>query len=256
MKSQCSIVILAVLATVAQAEPAAKPVSGTLFVYCAAGVKAGIEKVAEQFEKETGVKVALSYANSGQLLGQIETSRRGDVYVPGDIGFAAKAEERHLTTGKPRVFCYFVPALYVRKGNPKGIRGVTDLTRPGLKVVLADRSAAIGELQAAIFKTNGVDEAAIQRNVVASPATVIEVALAIKMGTADVGMVWDALASYAPDDAEMVPIAGAKNVIGLVPATVLASSANVPAAEAFLDYLVSDPGRAILRRRGFAVDKP
>lgn len=244
-------------ASVASAGEAAGKPAGSLFVYCAAGVKAPVDVIAQQFEKETGIKVSLTYANSGQLLGQIETARRGDVYIPGEVGFTAKALAKKLTLGEPHVFCYFVPALYVRKGNPRHIADLKDLARPGIKVALADPSAAVGQIQAALFKTNGLDEAAIRKNnVVVSPATVIDVALAVKMGTVDAGVIWDALGSYAPGEAELVRIPPDRNVIGAVPAVVLASTGNAPAARAFLDYLVSERGRSILKGKGFAVDRP
>jgi molybdate transport system substrate-binding protein len=233
----------------------AKP-SGSIFVYCAAGAKDGIVAVVKAFEAETGVKVEMTFANSGQLLGQMETTKKGDVYVPGDVGFIAKAEAKNLTQGKAKEFCYFVPAIFVRKGNPKGIKDITDLLKPGLKLALADPSAAIGQLQVQVFKKNKLDEEALKKNTVVNPATVTDVATAVKLGTADAAIIWDALRNFAPDDAELVSIPPEKNVVGVVPAAVLASSKNVPAATAFLDYLVSEKGRTILKAKGYSIDKP
>jgi molybdate transport system substrate-binding protein len=238
--------------------PAPAPVpklSGSLFVYCAAGVKDPIVEIAKQFESATGVKVELTFANSGQLLGQIETTRIGDVYIPGDVGFVAKAQAKNLISGEPREFCHFIPALYVRKGNPRGIRGVADLVRPGLKLALADPSAAIGQLQVKVFEKNGLDEAALKRNTVFSPATVIDVAMAVKLGTADAGIIWDALGGFAPDQAELVRIPERDNVIGHVAAATLAGSRNAAAGRAFLAFLVSNRSRAVFRGKGFAVDE-
>lgn len=234
---------------------AVKP-SGTLLVYCAAGVREPVSEIARLFEADTGVKVELTFANTGQLLGQIEMTRTGDVYIPGDVGFAAKAEAKRLTQGKPRAFCSFVPAIYVRKGNPKGIRELSDLARPGIKLALADPSAAVGKILPELCKTNGVDEAALKKNTVTSPAMVTDVALAVKMGTVDAGIIWDAFGNYAPDEAELVRIPVGKNVISVVSAAVLASSGNPAAANAFVDYLASAKGRAILKAKGFSVDKP
>jgi len=230
--------------------------SGSLFVYCAAGVKEAIAEAARRFETDTGVKVEITFANSGQLLGQIETTRLGDVYIPGDIGFAEKAQEKKLVAGEPRQFCYFVPVLYVRKGNPKGIREVADLARPGLRVCLADESAAIGPLQSQIFKKNALDLEALRKNTMASPATVTDVALAVKLGTADAGIIWDALRGFAPAEAEAVAIPVGKNVIATVAACVLAGAKNPEAAAAFVGYLTSEKGRALLRERQFTVDAP
>jgi len=230
--------------------------SGAVFVYCAAGVKEPVEEIAKRFTAETGTRVEITYANSGQLLGQIETTRTGDVYTPGDVGFAEKAAEKKLLSGAPRPFCFFVPAIYVRKGNPRGIREVADLARPGLKLVLADRSSAVGQIQEKLFRKNAVDEEALKRNLVASPATVTDVALAVKLGTADAGIIWDALSGFAPAEAETVAIPTEKNVIGQVTACALAGARNPAGAAAFLDYLLSDKGRAVLSSKHFTVDAP
>ena len=238
---------------VASAAPA---LSGSLFVHCAAGIKDPVAEIAKKFEAETGVKVEIAYANSGQLLGQIETTHVGDVYVPGDVSFADKAVEKKLAVGAPRPFSWFVPGIYVRKGNPKGIRVLADLARPGVGLALADDSAAIGKLQSDLFRKNGIDAQALKRNVKVSPAMVTDVALAVKMGTVDAGLIWSALGSLYPEDAEIVLIPKAQNVVGAVAACTLAGSKNPKAAAAFLDYLVSDKGRAVLTAKGYAVDPP
>ena len=235
--------------------PGGKP-AGSIFVYCAAGVKEPVEEIARRFTAETGTKVEITYANSGQLLGQIETTRTGDIYIPGDVGFADKAAAKKLTAGQPRAFCWFVPVIYVRKGNPKGIREVADLAKPGVRLVLADRSAALGPIQEKLFKKNAVDEEALKKNLAASPPTVTDVALAVKLGSADAGIVWDALGGFAPDEAEPVAIPAEKNVIGKVTACALAGSRNRQGADAFLGYLLSEKGRAVLVAKHFAVDAP
>ena len=240
----------------APAFAAAGELSGSLFVCCAAGIKDPVGEVAKRFEAETGVKVEMTIANSGQLLGQIETTHIGDVYIPGDVSFADKAVAKKLVAGAPRTFCWFIPGIYVHKGNPKGIHALADFTRPGLKLALADESAAIGKLQVELFRTNKLDAAALKANTVYAPATVTDVALAVKMGTVDAGIIWAALGSLYPDDAEIVAIPKEQNVIGEVAACTLAHSKNPKAATAFVDWMVSDKGRAVLREKGFAVEKP
>lgn len=230
--------------------------SGRLLVFCAAGVREPVQEIARHFEVATGVKVDLTFANSGQLLGQIETTRQGDIYVPGDIGFSRQAEERKLTSGALKTFCYFVPAVLVRKGNPKGVTTVADLAKPGMKLALADPSAAIGKLQSGLFAKNGLAAAALQANTVVAPATVTDVALAVKLGTVDAGIVWDAIGRMHAADTELVAIPAANNMIGTVSACVLAATKNPQAAGAFLEFLVSGAGRRVLTGMGYAVDKP
>jgi molybdate transport system substrate-binding protein len=172
------------------------------------------------------------------------------------MGFAAKAVEKKLTAGEPREFCYFVPVLYVRKGNPKAIADVADLVKPGLKLALAAESSAVGQLQTQLFKKNKLDLEALRKNTVTSPATVMDVALAVKLGTADAAIIWDAFSDFAPDDAEAVRISPDKNVVGTVALCPLAGAKNPAAAKAFADFLLSEKGKAVLKARKFTLEKP
>jgi molybdate transport system substrate-binding protein len=236
--------------------PADQKLSGLIFVYCAAGAKDPITELAKSFETDTGVKVEITTASSGQLLGQIELSKTGDVYVPGDTGFVATAREKGLVADDGRVFCYFVPTIIVQKDNPKGIGGPEDLTKPGMRLVLADQKAAIGVLQEKVFKKNNLDREALKKNTVAAPSTVTEVAMAVKLGTADAGIVWNTVAAQFGDSTGAVAIPLEKNVVGAVPAAVLTCSKNPKAAAAFVDSLVSDQGKKTLTARHFTVEPP
>ena len=251
-----ALVMGAAAAGGAEPQAPAAPLSGRLMVYCAAGVREPVQEIAGRFEARTGVPVDLTFANSGYLLGQIETTRQGDVYVPGDMGFAREAGERNLIIGEPVVFCHFVPVLLVRKGNPKGVMRVTDLARPGMKLALADPSAAIGKVQSALIAKHGLSDKDLAANTSVSPATVTDVAMAVKLGTVDVGIVWDAVGRMFLPDTDIIDIPLENNVVASVSGCVLASTKNPRAARAFLDFLVSEEGRGILRTKGYSVDNP
>lgn len=233
-------------------EPSGK-LTGSLFVYCAAGLKEPMTEITAEFEKKTGVKVETTYANSGQLLGQIQTTRIGDVYIPGESGFITQATSQKLTRGEPREFCHFLPVILVRKGNPKRIHDLVDLTKPGIKLALADESAAIGKLQNELFTKNALDTQAIIRNTINSPAMVTDVALSVKLGTVDAGIVWNTIGALYPDSTEIVAIPLEKNSASHVHASALAGAKNPEAAQAFLDYLASDKAKTILANQGFGV---
>ena len=238
------------------AAPAAEKLSGSIFVYCAVGAKEAVTELAKSFEAQAGVKVEITTANSGQLLGQIELSRIGDVYVPGDTGFVATAREKKLVPDDGKVFCYFVPVIVVAKGNPKGVTCLNCLVKPGMRLALADPKAAIGVLQEKIFVKNAIDREALKKNTVDMPATVAEVALKVKLGAADAGIVWNTVAAQFADSTEAVAIPLEKNVVGAVPAAVLTCSKNPKAAAAFVDYLVSDQGKKVLTAKHFTVEPP
>jgi molybdate transport system substrate-binding protein len=149
-----------------------------------------------------------------------------------------------------------VPVILVRRDNPKKIAGLGDLARPGLRLALADGNAAIGKLQAEIFAKNRLDLDAVRKNTVDTPITVTDVALKVKLGAADAGLVWDAVAAQYAGDTEAVAIPLDKNVVGTVAAAVLARAGNPKAAAAFVDYLASVKGRQVLSAGHFTVDAP
>jgi ABC-type molybdate transport system substrate-binding protein len=69
-------------------------------------------------------------------------------------------------------------------------------------------------------------------------------------------MVWDVTGRQYAADADTIQIPPAMNVYGTVTAAVLSVTKNAPAAAAFVDFLSSEQGRAILRQAGFSVEPP
>jgi molybdenum ABC transporter molybdate-binding protein len=235
--------------------PAPVP-SGELLVHCAAGMRAPVEAMAEEFKKAHKVPVSLNYDGSNRLLGQIKLTRKGDVYIAGDAEYIAMAEKDGLIAASKTV-CTFVPVILVQKGNPHKVKALSDLTAPGLKIGQGDeKAAAVGRIMPELLKRNGVDAAAWRKNVVLETPTVNELAMAVKLGTIDATVVWNAIAANYKDAAEAIPIDPAKSICPPVAAAVLKGAANPVAAQAFLDFMTSDRGREILRAAGYTVEKP
>lgn len=229
---------------------------GCILVHCAAGMRLPVTEMAAAFEKETGVKTQLTFDGSNRLLGQIKLTHKGDVYIAGDAEYVDIAVKDGLVDSRGTV-CYFYPVIMTRKGNPHGINTLADMTRPGLKIGQGDpKAAAVGRIMPRLLELNGVDAAAWQKNVVLETATVNDLAVAIKLGTLDAVVVWDAIANKYPDVSEIVPIPAAKNICPEVESAVLTSAANKVAARAFVDFMASGKGRDICRKNGYSVDKP
>lgn len=230
---------------------------GSLFVYCAAGMRDPINKLAKSFERESGVKPEITYDGSNKLLGQIKLSRKGDLYIAGDADYIEMAAKENLIGSKRNILCYFEPVIMVKKGNPKGVSTLHDLLVEGIKIGQGDEKvAAVGRLMATILEKNGVNKKMWNSNVVLSTPTVNELGVAVKLGTIDATVVWRSIADDYPDDADIVPIPLNKNVIPSVEGAELIYSKNSDAAKAFLDYIVSERGRFVLINDGYQVDTP
>jgi len=240
----------------AESPPAAAGPAGRLSVYCAAGLRPAMDDLARAFTAKTGVTVETDYGGGGMLISRLRLARRGDLFIPGDVGYVELAEKEGLVESKSMV-CYFVPVILVQKGNPKNIRTPADLARPGLRVGLGNPKACqIGVASEKIFEKNRLDRAAIEKNLAFSSTTVNELGIQIKTGQLDAAIVWDAIAALYGDCGEVVPIPPQENDISHVAVAVLKCSANRPAADAFVQFVLSPEGQDILRKHQYRTEPP
>ena len=223
-----------------------------LLVYAGAGFRPPLEDAAAAFEQSRGTHVELTFAGSGCLLAQAELAGRGDVFVPGEMHYLEKAQERGIAGQAVRI-AYLAPVIAVRKGNPKEVHGLADFTRPGVRVGLGDpQSVAIGLvgerwLQATLGES-GLD--GVHANVTTRALNVNELGSQLSLGAIDAAIVWDVTVSLFPDLESVVP-ENAREYRTLIAGSVLSMSKQPQLATEFLAFLTSEEGRAIFRARSY-----
>ncbi len=233
-----------------------KPQQTKLLLYCGAGIRPAAAELVREFTRRHGVAVECDYAGSEVLLARIKLSGRGDLYMPGDVYYVDQAEREGLIASK-KTACYFVPVILVQKGNPKNIKTLADLIRPGIKVGLGDSNAcAIGRKSSRIFAKNNIPGENVNRNVKFRSLTVNELGNHIKLGQLDAVIVWDAVAAYFADNATTVPIPAEQNVVSTVAVGVLSCSEHPKSAEEFLKFIASEPGQAIFKKHRYTTTLP
>jgi molybdate transport system substrate-binding protein len=256
VKTVIFILVLSLLTGLTAAPAPAARGSKSLFVYCAAGMRKPIEALTSEFEKDKSVKVDLTYDGSNKLLGQIKLTRKGDVYIAGDADYIEMAKKDALA-GDAKPVCWFVPVIMVKKANPKGIKTLSDCVKPGIKIGQGDdKAAAVGRLMPQLLELNNVDSVAWRKNVAVVTPTVNELGLAMKLGTIDAAVVWSAIANNYADVADQVALPPEKNLTPEVGAAVLAFTKEPALAKAYLEYLVSDKAKKVLKDNGYAIEKP
>jgi len=225
-----------------------------LVLYCGAGIRPAAAEIVEKFQDRYGIPVECDYAGSEVLISRIKLSGIGDLYMPGDVHYVDQAEEEGLIRTKTTA-CYFIPVILVQKGNPKNIRSLADLTRPGVTVGLGDpKACAIGRKCTKIFEKNGIDEDDI--DVQFRSLTVNDLGNPIKLKNLDAVIVWDAVAAYFDDDGDVVPIPPEQNVISTVAVAVLNCSTRPELAEKLADFITSEPGREVFRKHRYTTTLP
>jgi molybdate transport system substrate-binding protein len=234
------------------ASVADKTAPGELLVFCAASNRSVVEAIRRRYEAETGRRVQFQYGPSQALLSQLELTGAGDLFLPADDSYLDMAQQKGLTAevlplGQMRC------GLVVPKGNPRGIDDVSDLFSVDLRVVQASpESAAVGRLAREALQPLGLWEP-LNAATDAYRTTVGDVANDVKVGAADVGLVFDAVL-YPFPDLEFISVPQLDAAVAQVSVAVTSASSQPAAALHFARYLsASDRGLEEYQRQGFQV---
>jgi molybdate transport system substrate-binding protein len=216
-----------------------------LLLYCGAGIRPPVAEIVKIFEKERKIKIRTVFSGSNILLGQIKLSRKGDLYMPGDINYLKQAEKEGFIDYYKKA-CYFIPVILVQKDNPKNIKFLNDLIKPGVRLGLGNpESCAIGKKTEKIFKKNNIKKESIKKNLIFSSLTVNELGVAVSTGSIDAAIVWDANAAYYKDKCEIIEIDSVNNIISTVSVGLLNFSKNKKIGKNFIEMVISQRGEDV-----------
>lgn len=224
----------------------------SLFAYVGANLKDPVSELAQAYEQKTGVKVELTFNNAGALLNQLETMKKGDIYMPGGMPFIEAAQKKGHIDQVVGPVAYHTPVIITPKGNPAQISNVQDLSRPGLKLVIPDKEAtAIGKIVFKTFDKLGIAES-IEKNAptyVESPAKVVA---AILLGQGDAGIVEYSNTYKNLEKLDVVEIDPAVNIVDQIPCATLNYSNQKDQAKDFLEFMIKE-GPAVFEKYGFKI---
>ncbi len=196
MAALLTVVILALLIWALRSDPATTQQPTKLVLYCAAGLKQPVENALAEYQKlYPNVLIQLQPSSSGKLIGQILATNAavGDLFLPAEEWYLDQLKAKGQLAESIPIASHF-PVLAVAKGNPKKVVSLEDLLRDEVRVALPDPGAAIGRTLKEYFTTTGLWpklEARMAKDArVSLHGTVNEAASAVKLGTADVGIVW------------------------------------------------------------------
>jgi len=221
--------------------------NGELTVFAAASLTRAFDEIAAAFSAENpGVDVRpVVYDGSSTLATQIVEGAPADVFASADEKNMAAVADEDLLAGSPVLFASNTLVIAVPAGNPAGIRGLADLARPGVSVVLCAAEVPCGAASQTLLAAAGVAVTPVsaEQNVTAVRAK-------LDAGEADAGLVYATDAIGDPDVESIVP-EGAADVVNRYPIGALADASNPDAAAAFVAFVTGPRGRAILAELGF-----
>jgi len=218
--------------------------SETITVFAAASLTEAFTAIGRQFEGSDGGTVTFSFGASSSLAQQIANGAPADVLASADEPTMQRAADR---VARPvTVFAHNRLAVVVRRGNPKGIRSLADLGKPGVILVLCAPEVPCGRFGAEALAKAGVD--AQPRSLEPDVKGVVS---KVSLDEADAGIVYVTDVRAAAGHLEEVAIPPEHNVVAHYPIAPLRDSARLYSARAFVDAVLSPSGRAVLDRAGF-----
>jgi len=215
--------------------------SGRLAVFAAASL-------AEAFPK-INPRPHYSFAGSDQLAAQIQFGAQADVYAAASPRYPELLFQKGLVE-KPFPFATNTLVLIVPRSNPARIHSVTDLTRPGVRVVIGDPSVPVGSYTLTVLKNLGISDAVLE-NVVSREQDVKGVVGKVVTGEADAGFVY--VTDVRPVRGKVLAIAIRESAQPHVvyEVAVVKKSEHLRAAHRFVTALIRPHAQKLLVASGF-----
>ncbi len=229
---------------------------GTVTVFAAASLTDAFTEIESTLEAATpGLDIVNNFAGSQGLVTQLTEGAPADVAAFASNTAMTNAIDADVISGEPETFVENLLTLVVPTDNPAGITSPADLAKPGIKLVLAQEEVPVGGYSRESICSMGTDTATygddfvanVAGNVVSQEDNVRAVLSKVALGEADAGIVYT---SDVTDDVIAIDIPLAVNEIATYPIASVASG-NPDAAAAYISYILSPDGQAILESYGF-----
>jgi molybdate transport system substrate-binding protein len=223
-------------------------VSGDITVFAAASLTDSFTRLGEAFEKANpDAEVTFNFGASSALVQQINEGAPADVFASADAANMKKLTDADNSQGEPEAFASNRLEIITGPGNPEGIETLEDLADPDLIFVTCGPDVPIGRYTAEVFQNAGVTVTPKSYE-----TDVKGIVTKVTLGEADAGIVYATDVKAAGAKAAGVSLPDDVNVIASYPIAVTKESTDLDVSEAFVAFVLSDEGQAILADFGFS----
>ena len=252
---------LAIAAIILAASSLVGAADDELTVFTAASLTGAFGEIGQLYENETGMSVAFNFDGSQALRTQIENGAYADLFASANKKHMNALRDGGLINNSSMVvFTRNRISLIIPRDNPAKINNLSDLARPGLKIVMGTKDVPVGDYALQIIDKLGNDsaygpdyKAAVLANVISQETNVNYVVTKVALGEADVGFAYVSdITEDMADRVDKIDIPDGFNVIAEYPIAVMQESERPARSQDFVNLVTSDRGKAILERYGFA----
>ena len=233
----------------------------TLNVFAASSLTESFGVIKTQYEKaHPQDKIVYNFNGSQILAQQINSGANADIFASADQTNMQKVASEVNT---PQVFVKNRLTVITPASNPGKITSLQDLSRSGVKLVLAAPSVPVGKYALQVLDNMGKSseygpayESAVKANVVSQEDNVKAVVQKVQLGEADAGIVYTTDVTVAVShQVKFITIPDNYNVIASYPIAALKDSKHESDAQAFVNYVLSPAGQQVLAQYHFITVK-
>ena len=249
----------------AQASAEVPRLQGELTIFTAASLTDAFKEMGANLEQANpGTKVLFNFAGSPTLRTQLAQGARADVFASADEPNMQGAQKEGSIASEPRIFVRNQLVAIVPAANPAQVLRLQDLAKSGVKLVLTNKEVPVGNYSRQALTKMSQDAAfgaefttRVLANLVSEETNVKQVVAKVQLGEADAGIVYSSDVTPAVRGAvQVLAIPESFNVIARYPIAVVREAPNAAGARAFVDYVLSPAGQAILTKHGFLALEP
>ena len=236
---------------------------GIIELFHADSLAGPMSELKKAFEaKNPSVTIHLTAGRSKELAERILKGDTCDVFAPSDPQVVKNLMSRHVHDKEAAAWYISFSAnelvVITKKGNPLGIKRMSDLTKDGVMLARVSGESDMGTSRTIEFVQNattyeGNPDLAQQIITGAINAgTVPGVLQAVQTGHANTGIVYLSAAMSISDDVDIIYFPAAvnlsKKIVNVI--TIPGTARNVKTADDIIKLLLSAEGRQILKKSG------
>jgi accessory colonization factor AcfC len=251
------IMVFALLATSAGSQESAPPGKSvtSLRAYGPGGPAPAMREAAKVFGVKKNITVIINAGPTpiwkDQAMKDADLIFSGSEYMMKD--FVRKDLPGLIDTSTIRTLYLRPSAILVRPGNPKGIRGIKDLAKPGIKILVVEGAGQVGMWEDVAGRTGSVKLVdGVRRNIGFFAANSAE---AKKLWNSDmsydVWLIWTIWQKESPASADLVNIESESTIYRSCGIALTTQTGQKALAKEFADFLQSAEGQDIFVKWGW-----
>ncbi|SDE84604.1 accessory colonization factor AcfC [Bhargavaea beijingensis] len=223
----------------------------TLYVYGPGGPLGPMEELAEKFTEETGIPVKVTAGPESKWIK--EAKQQADLVYGGSHYMLRNTMLEHPELIDEKTIEELYPraaGILVRKGNPKNIRSLEDLTKEGVKILDVNGAGQLGLWEDLAGRKGLIP--GISNNIDLSvPNSAKAIELWKKHNKHDAWITYESWHHRLKDVTDLVELPEEEKLYRGTPIAIAADSDQKKDAKQFIEFLKTDPSHQVFQKWGW-----